>query len=112
MRTYVLRVRAADVDIFNAIRLGKKPVETRAFTVRYKNAAAGDRLRFMCQGKQFVRDIKRVRVVKSPKALLKYYRVQDIAPHLKTAQELENLYYKFPGYREKIKKCGIVAFEL
>lgn len=111
MKTIVLRLRAADKEIFDAIKTGNKKVETRAATKKYKNIQAGDIVVFVCDKKKFRKTVKRVRHFRSVSAMLKVYKVKDIMPKLRTKKELEAAYHGYPHYREKIKRSGLVALE-
>ena len=108
----ILRLRRIDKDIFEAIRVGKKRIETRAATKRYQKIQQGNRLEFRCGRLKFQRRVIRVRIFKSIPALLRVYPIHSINPFVQTSTELRKLYYTFSGYREKIKKVGLVAFEL
>jgi ASC-1-like (ASCH) protein len=111
-KTGTLRFRRINKDIFDAIRSGKKKVETRAATVKYRDIQTGDKLAFVCGKERFEKTIKRATIFKTIPAMLRVYRVPDIAPNLSTVKELRDLYYGFPGYREKIKEYGLIALEL
>ena len=111
-RTLVLRFRAVNRPIFDAIRSGKKKVETRAATVKYRNFRPGDTLKFVCEKASFIKSIGKVRNFRTIAGLLKAYSPSQVNPTCKTARELREVYYSFPGYREKIEKFGIVALEL
>lgn len=111
-KTIKLKFRAVNRDIFDAIRDGKKPVETRAATVKFRNIKAGDELEFVCGKDSFKKSVKHVEVFKSIRDLLKKYKLQDINPQISSKDELKEMYYSFPGYRKKIEKFGIIAFEL
>lgn len=108
----ILRFRQINKDIFEAIKSGRKKIETRAGSPRYFNIKAGGRLVFVCGKDKFQKKIKKVRKFKSVKALHKVYKPQDINPKTKTIAESEKMYYSFLGYREKIKKYGLIALEL
>ena len=112
MKEYKLRMREVDRDIFNFIKNGKKKVETRAVTERYRDIKQGDILIFICGKNKIERQVKRARIFKSLEAMLKKYKVKDINPKLFTSEELKKMYYGFPGYKEKIKKFGLIALEL
>lgn len=107
-----LRFRAADRYIFKAIKSGKKKIETRAGSPKYFNIKAGDTLVFVCGKDKFERKIKKVTKFKSIETLHKIYKPIEINPKTRTVQESEKIYYSFPGYKEKIKKYGLIAFEL
>lgn len=113
-KTKVLRLnfRAADRDIFEAIRLGKKKIETRAGTEKYKDMKAGDKIVFVCRYKKFEKEIKKVERFKTIRALIKNYKPIEISPFCKTESELRGMYYSFPDYQDKIKKYGLIALTL
>ena len=108
----VLRFRAVNRDIFNAIRSGKKKVETRAASPRYRDIKVGDRLTLTCGKSRLIKTAKRVRIFRTVKALVKAYRPSIINPSCRTVKELEAMYLSFPAYHEKLKKYGIIALEL
>lgn len=112
MKIHTLRFRAGDGGIFEAIRDGKKKVETRAATSKYQTVSTGDTLRFVCGSLEFQKRIVVVKKFNSIRELLDVYKPEDINPNVKTTEELERMYYGFSGYREKINKYGLVAWEL
>jgi len=85
-------------------------VETRAATKKYQKVEAGDVLVFVCGKERFEKRIKQMRHFRTITAMLRVHKVKDIAPDLTTAKELRATYDGYPGYREKIKKFGVVAF--
>lgn len=105
----VLRFRAENAVFFRDIRTGRKKVETRAATVRYRNITAGDRIEFVCGEEGFSRTVKSATIFKDFKGLLKKYHMTDITPGIKSLEEFKHAYYGYPGYREKLKKFGIIA---
>lgn len=109
---YTLRFRAINRDTFQAIRDGRKKVETRAATVRYRDIKVGDVIAFVCGKEKFERRVRTATKFKTVAAMLKTYAAQDISPNYSTAKELRAKYNTFPGYREKIKKFGLIALEL
>ena len=108
----ILRFRAIDKDIFEAIRSGKKKVETRANTSRYKNIKAGNVIKFVCGDESFEKGAEKVEVFENIDKLLEKYKPEDINPKITTKEALKTMYYNFPGYRGKIEQFGIIAFEL
>ncbi len=106
----VLRIRATDKNIFDAIKSGEKKVETRAGTVKYRKIKAGDIFVFVCGKKHFERKVKKVFHSKTVVGLLKKYKIRDIHPDLKTEREFIESYNTFPGYSQKIRRFGIMAF--
>lgn len=111
-KKYILRFREVNRDIFDAIKNGKKKVETRAATQRYTKMKPGDIVVLMCGKNKFEKVIKQARIFKTIGAMLKKYKVKDIMPNLLSAKELEAAYYSYPNYCEKIKKFGLIALEL
>ncbi len=111
-KTHTLRFRAVNRDIFQAIRGGKKKVETRAATVKYRGIKAGDAVVFVCGKDKFQKQVKRATMFKTVGAMLKKYTVRDINLKCATTKELRDLYFSFPGYKEKIEKFGLIALEI
>jgi len=111
-KIYTLRFRAVNEDIFQAIKNGKKKVETRAGTIKFRNIKKGDILKFVCGGKSFEKKIARVTVFKTIPELIKKYKIKEINPAANSAEDLIKIYYSFPGYKEKIKEFGLIAMEL
>lgn len=111
-RTFILRFRAVNQDIFDAIKTGKKKVETRAATEKYRRIVAGDKIILICGENKLEKRIRKAQIFKTIAVLLKKYSVKSINPAVESAEELRKLYYSFPGYREKLKKFGLIALEL
>lgn len=107
-----LVIASKDKYIFKAIQDGSKKVETRAVTTNLKNIKKGDVVTFACAGKTLLKSVSNVQVFKTVDELLKTYKPQDINPKLTTKKEIEQMYYSFTGYKEKIKEFGIITFEL
>ncbi len=112
MKKISVRFRAINRDTFYAIRDGIKTVETRSGSKKYKNVEAGDILVCVCGTERFERTIAGVRYFASIPEMLDVIPLEQIMPGPKTLAEVEKVYYSFPGYKEKIKQFGIVAFEL
>ena len=100
------------ISSFVAIRAGIKKIETRSPGVRYRNIKEGDKLEFRCGGEKFLKKIKKVQKFNTIDEMLKVYKVKDIMPNLSTKAEIEEVYYSYPNYKEKIKKYGLIAMEL
>lgn len=111
-KVYKLRFREVDRDIFNAIKSGKKKVETRAATPRYSDMEIGDEIHFVCGKSKFTKEIRKIKKFKTISGLVKKYKPSQINPTCKTKKELERMYYSFPNYKEKIKKFGLIVLEL
>lgn len=112
MAKYTLKFRAVNKDIFLDIKSGKKTVETRAATERYKDIKAGDMLVLVCGKERLEKVIKKVRIFKTINSLLKTYSIKKIVPKLNSEKEWREELYTYPNYKEKIKKFGLIALEL
>lgn len=108
----ILRFRKINKDILGAIRSGKKKVETRAATERYRNIKAGDTAKLICGKDSFEMKVKKATTFKSITAVLKKYKPETINPKTHTAKEARDMWYSFPGYKDKIRKYGLIAVEL
>ena len=108
----VLRFRSVNKDIFDAINHGKKKVETRAATKKYSSIVPGDIVVLICGSKKIEKQIKKVELFPSITSILKRYKPSDINPNTHTEQEARLAWYSFPGYKEKIKKYGLIAMTL
>ena len=108
----LIRFRAIDRHIFEDIKKRKKTVETRAASERYQKIKVGDVLIFRCGSDSFEKKVRKVTHFKSAEALFKKHSFKDVRPDLTTKAEAIKAYGSFPGYIEKIRKFGIVAFEL
>jgi ASC-1-like (ASCH) protein len=86
-------------------------VETRAFSSKYKNIKQGDILTFVCGQEIFEKTVSKTIYFETIEKLLDVYEPSDINPELKTKKETIERYYSFPGYKQKIKEFGIIAFE-
>lgn len=109
---HTLRFRAVNKDIFLDIKSGKKTVETRAATEKYRNIKNGDILVLSCGNEKFEKIVKQARMYKTIGSLVKAYPIKKIMPNISSEKELQNAYYSYPNYKEKIKKFGLVALEL
>ena len=98
-------------DIFEMLRSGKKRIETRAATAKYKKIEVGQDVEFSCDGQRFAKMVSKITHFDSIETLLKNYTPSDINPKLKTKEEIVGMYHTFPGYKEKIEKDGIIAIE-
>lgn len=108
----VIRFREVNRDIFEAIRNGKKKVETRAATPKYAKLKKGEVFKFVCGQDSFQKEAKVVSHFKTISEMLKKYSVKQINPKVISKTELEKMYNSFPGYNEKIKRNGLMVIEL
>ena len=44
--------------------------------------------------------------------MLMKYKPEDINPKVNSVEELKNLYYSFPNYKQRLLEFGILVFEL
>ena len=51
-------------------------------------------------------------IVKTIPAMFRKYEMKEIMPDIGSYREFKESYYNYPGYREKIKKFGLMALEL
>src|SRR5690349_148874 len=112
MKNWTLRLRKTDTEIFNDIRTGRKSVETRAATKRYLPVAAGDTLTFVCGKDRFTKTITKRFHWKSITAMLKEVPFQKIMPSVGSVENLKKAYASYPGYKEKLRKYGLLGFKL
>jgi len=112
MKKYILPIKQVDRVIYDLIERGEKRVETRVAGPRYKDIKDGDIVVFKCGSDSFERIVKKVQKFKSVDEMLDHYDVKDINPKVNTIEELKSMYNSYSSYTEKIKKYGIIAFEL
>ncbi|HVE80637.1 MAG TPA: ASCH domain-containing protein [Candidatus Dormibacteraeota bacterium] len=112
MKKHILRFRAGDKDEFEDIRVGRKTVETRAGTVKFKKIEVGDTLVIKCGSDTIEKTVKDIRHYKSVEDIYKSGDFGKVMPGIESLEEAEKVYYGFQGYREKIAEHGILAFYL
>ncbi|HSH31069.1 MAG TPA: hypothetical protein VK963_00155 [Candidatus Saccharimonadales bacterium] len=110
MKKLVLRFRAGDRAVFNAIKDGTKTVETRAATVRYRGAGVGDIFVMVCGMERLEKQIIAVRHFNNVNELLEVIDWKKIAPQADSKETLMADYRRW--YGAKIDQAGLVAFEL
>ena len=108
----VLTFNKNNKNIFDAIKHGKKKVETRAATEKYQKIKEGDIVTFSCEGDTFDKKVSQVYHVTSIDLLLVMYKPEDINPGLTTKEETIEMYHSFPDYKEKIEAFGLIVIEL
>jgi ASC-1-like (ASCH) protein len=105
----ILRFGEINRDIFEAIKAGTKEVETRAASPKFSGIKIGDTVILKCGRDKIEKKVVSVKKFKGIKELLSEYELSKLDPGIDTVEKLEKMYYSFPGYREKIKKYGLVA---
>ncbi len=112
MKKHILRVAEINKDTFDYIKSGKKKIETRAGSIKYRKIKEGDIIVLCCGGKKLEKKVKKVSHFKSIDAILKRWKPNQINPATKTKAEAIKAWHSYPGYEEKIKKYGLIAFEI
>ena len=107
-----LRFRAENRDIFEAIKDGRKTVETRAASPKFSDIKAGDIIVLKCGRERIEKLVKKATIFKNVESLIKKYKISQIHPGVNSFAELGKKLVSFPGYREKIKKYGLIALEI
>ncbi len=65
-----------------------------------------------CGKSKITKDVIKVQKFKSIGALLKKHKPEAINPNIHTEKEAREMWYSFPGYKEKIKKYGLIAITM
>ena len=112
MPKYTLRFRAVNKDIFLNIKSGRKTVETRAASEKYRNIQSGDSVVLVCGKDRFQKKVKKAKIFTTVRSLLRSYNLKRIMSELNSEKEWQEELYKYPNYKEKIKKFGLIALEL
>ena len=112
MKTWTLRFRAKDKKNLIEIEEGLKSIETRAATEKYKDIKRGDTLILVCGKRRIERQVGNVKIFKTMNALFQWVPFRKIMPSAESEEEARNIYYSYPGYREKIQKYGIIAMTI
>jgi ASC-1-like (ASCH) protein len=112
MKKFILKFNVVDKKNFLEIKDGLKVVETRAATPKYREVKKGDILVIVCGKNRMEKKVKRVRVFSSIGAMVKIIPCPKIMPSVKSMAEMRQIYYGYPNYREKLKKYGVIAFDI
>lgn len=112
MRKVVFRFRKDSRNVFEAVKSGKKAVETRAATRKFKDLKAGD-IAVLVRGKEKLeKTIKSSRHFPGLESLFANIEYKKISPFANSVDEAREMYNHFPDYSRKIAKYGIIALEL
>lgn len=112
MKNHRLPFRATDKQMFDDVKSGLKPIETRAVTVAYQKIQEGDTLTFTCGKEKLVKVVKEVRHYDSLDEMFKELDLKDIMPRVENIEEAKKIYYNFTGYKDRLEKDGVLAFVL
>lgn len=104
--------REVNRNTFEAIRDGKKKIETRAGGKGYEEIRKGDYIELVCGDDKFLRKVAEVEKFFNVAGLLAKYGPEEINPACSSAEEIERIYLSFPDYCERVKKYGLIAFQL
>jgi ASC-1-like (ASCH) protein len=112
MKNWKLRFRQEDKRNFEEVREGSKEYETRAATVKYLPIKAGDTLIFMCGRSSFSKKIIKRFHWPDIDTMVKEVPYKKIMPSVNSVEEMKKIYASYPDYTEKIKKNGLLGFQL
>ncbi|MFA5165825.1 MAG: ASCH domain-containing protein [Candidatus Paceibacterota bacterium] len=105
-------IREVDRRVFEAIKNGEKKIETRKANPKYLAIQKGDIAVFKCGQDILEKEILETRHFKSIDEMLEVYSFKQIMPFVNSKEEMIEVYYSFPGYKEAIEENGLVAMEL
>ncbi len=112
MKKHIFNIREVDKIVFDSIKNGEKSIETRASTPKYQRIETGDTLIFVCKNEKLEKKVTKVNFYKTIDEMIKDINFKKIMPFINSVNEMKKTYYSFPNYKEKIKKFGLVSFEL
>ncbi len=112
MDKHVLKIREQDRINFDLIKSGEKTIETRAGTDKFRKIKAGDILILKCGKDRLEKKVIRTYYFETIEALVKTLDLKKIMPFVSSVEQAKQVWYSFPNYEQKIKKYGLVAFEL
>ena len=101
-----------DKKNFEEIRRGLKTIETRAATKKYREIRSGDILQIVCGKQKMRRRVKKAQRFRSIGEMTAQLDYRKIMPSVQSVSEMRASYYGYSGYREKIKKVGLIALHL
>lgn len=102
--------RASDQAEFETIVDGRKTVESRAATPRYRKVEAGDTLAINCGKDTITKVVKRVEIYPGIDELVAAVGLSNVMPLVKNVKQAKQEWYSYPGYRDKIAQHGLVAW--
>lgn len=108
----MFRFRAVDKKNFEEVKSDIKSIETRAGTIKYQTVKVGDTLTFVCGQDQCLKEIIRKFHWPSIDAMVKEIDFKRIMPSVQSVDEMKKIYASYPDYEKKIKKYGLLGFEI
>jgi ASC-1-like (ASCH) protein len=112
MPNYRLVIREQDRHVFDEIVDGRKSIETRAATGKYAGVKTGDTLVFTCGTATVTKTVVSAAHYNDLDDLYNHLSLGKILPSARSVEEAKQIHLSFPGYKQKLKTHGIVAFEL
>lgn len=112
MKRWTLRFRQVDRARFEELRTGMKSIETRAATIKYRPISRGDILVFVCGMERMEKTVREAHHFKTLEGMLEELPLRKIMPDVSSVEEARKRYASYPGYEDKIREHGILAFEL
>ena len=100
-----------DKDIFEAVVRGEKTIETRAGG-KYDDIKGGDTIELVCGNQRISKKVSKIELFESVEDILKKYKPRTLNPNISTAEEARKMWEGSPGYKERLRKYGLVAFHL
>jgi ASC-1-like (ASCH) protein len=115
----MIQLRFREYPIFELIKVGKKTVETRALNPEepdryFGNVQIGDNIELYAvdTGEALVREVVRVTIYNSFEEYLEREDLGKIFGSEVSKETATEKHLSFPGYEEKLRKNGIIAFEI
>ena len=95
---------------YTLIKNGKKTVEGRIYDKKRKLLNVGDTLIFTdTNGKnEIVTTIINLKVFKNFDKAIRYAKLKNVLPNIRTYKDGVKIYHSIPGYKKKEKKYGVV----
>lgn len=97
---------------FQMIQSGAKTWEGRCNTGMFKRIYAGDTITFACRDQLQLTEVLSVRVFDSFRQMLEDVGVKPMLPDVSNLDQATNIYLRIPGYAQKEREYGVVAFEV
>ncbi|MEK7113995.1 MAG: hypothetical protein AAB850_00390 [Patescibacteria group bacterium] len=112
MKNWTLRFRAVDNDNFEEVKSGIKSIETRAGTIKYQPIKVGDTLTFVCGQNRCIKKVIKKFHWSNIDAMVNKIDFKKIMPSVMSVDEMKKIYASYPDYEKKIRKYGLLGFEL
>ena len=102
-------------EYFEAIRAGKKQVEGRCCTPKYRALTLGQEIRFVKEGAPNLETIVMITGLQTYATFEDYLRREGLErclPGVSNIEEGAKIYRGFPGYSEKERRHGVLAIQI